>query len=256
MTTRTARMIEGALTLGGLALVGEHIREAKQARRLTADGQRATGTGGHFTCGKGRPIQLALYGDSVLASIEPGSVARRLAESIAQAGYRVTVDDYAKDGQRAEHLRQQLAGHAMHRPNLAVICVGGNDVIHPRPLHRFAEYLRSAIGDLRRPQPGLPIVLIGAPDMSTVPAFGPFERHEFGWRARQVNRKTAQVARKTQVQFSNLAERAGWFFRDHPEVAFAPDQYHPSEEGNSIIVKYLMEDVAKVIRLTDISQAA
>ena len=128
----------------------------------------------------------------------------------------------------ADVLAEQVPKVAGLRPDLVLISVGANDTIHLTGRGTF----RRTYEDLVRALPaGVPVVLLGVPDMGAIPRFLQPLRAVSGWRGRRIDAEVRRVAAATGAVYADIAGPTGPPFRRHPGRYFAADDFHPGDAG-------------------------
>ena len=203
--------------------------------------------------GAGR--RLVWLGDStaagVGASTPAGALPTRVADGLAGAGGSaadgpsasgVSVAVLAVSGARvADVLADQAPKVAGLQPDLVLISVGANDAIHLTGRGAF----RHTYEELVRALPsGVPVVLLGVPDMGAIPRFAQPLRALSGWRGRNLDAEVRWVAARTGAVYADIAGPTGPPFRRHPGRYFAADDFHPSDAGYGLWA----DAVLKVLR--------
>jgi lysophospholipase L1-like esterase len=90
--------------------------------------------------------------------------------------------------------------------------------------HTYEELVRAL-------PPGVPVVLLGVPDMGAIPRFAQPLRAVAGWRGRNLDAEVRWVAVRTGAVYADIAGPTGPPFRHHPDRYFAADDFHPSDAG-------------------------
>jgi lysophospholipase L1-like esterase len=184
--------------------------------------------------GPGR--RLVWLGDStaagVGASAPPGALPSLVAAGLDAAGGTASpaaVSVLAVSGARvADVLADQLPKVAGLRPDLVLISVGANDTIHLTGRGTFRRTYEDLIRSL---PPGVPVVLLGVPDMGAIPRFRQPLRAVSGWRGRRIDAEVREVAAATGAVYVDIAGPTGGPFRRHPDRYFAADDFHPGDAG-------------------------
>ena len=193
--------------------------------------------------GTGR--RIVWLGDSTAAGVGASSAAGALPSQVAD-GLRgspdVSVAVLAVSGARvADVLADQVPKVAGLRPDLVLISVGANDTVHLTGRGTF----RQTYDELVRALPsGVPVVLLGVPDMGAIPRFAQPLRAVSGWRGRHLDAEVRLVAARTGAVYADIAGPTGPSFRRHPKRYFAADDFHPSDAGYGLWA----EAVLKVLR--------
>jgi lysophospholipase L1-like esterase len=189
--------------------------------------------------GDGR--RLVWLGDStaagVGASASAGALASQVADGLTAApapadgsdGGGVSVAVLAVSGARvADVLADQVTKVAGLRPDVVLISVGANDTIHLTGRGAFRHSYEKVVRALPR---GVPVVLLGVPDMGAIPRFAQPLRAVAGWRGRNLDAEVRRVAAATGAVYANIAGPTGPPFRRDPDRYFATDDFHPSDAG-------------------------
>jgi lysophospholipase L1-like esterase len=190
--------------------------------------------------GLGRTV--VWLGDSTAAGVgasnSAGALPSRVADGLAAPGAApadgpgasgVSVAVLAVSGARvADVLADQAPKVAGLRPDLVLISVGANDTIHLTGRGAFRHTYEKLV---RMLPPGVPVVLLGVPDMGAIPRFAQPLRAVAGWRGRNVDAEVRRVAANTGAVYVDIAGPTGPPFRRHPDRYFAADDFHPSDAG-------------------------
>lgn len=274
---RTARRIAIAAAYGGGglgALAGSTVAllwaEAKLARRQIGEPTEAA-PDAERTYGAdhpGAPLALVLLGDSGAAGIGVATPAEtpgaHLAGGLAEVAERpVRLRVTARSGARSADLDAQIdtalsattlpteavphrpgdpqAGPA-HRPDVAVIMIGTNDVTHRVPAATSLRHLEAAVRRLRAA--GAEVVVGTCPDLGTVePIAQPLRTI-----ARRASRQLAAGQTIAVVEAGgrtvSLGDLLGPEFAAAAGTMFGPDRFHPSPEGYAAAAAALLPAVA------------
>lgn len=260
---RTARRIAtaaayggGGVTLLGIGLYGLLMAEAVHARSVIkplADGDPPP-CSGHFQPtggGSGVPITFAMIGDSTAAGYgvddaaeTPGAV---LAAGLAEVtGRPVELACPAVVGAESSDLAAQLdALLAVHRPQVAAVIIGGNDVTHRVPAATAVRHLADAIRRLRAV--GTEVVIGTCPDLGTIEPL----RQPLRWLARLESRRLAAAQAIAAVEAGaravSLGDLLGPEFAAAPDRMFSADRFHPSAFGYRAAADVLLPSLADAI---------
>lgn len=152
-------------------------------------------------------------------------VARRLA-----AHHHVELHSLARGGSRTDDLlREQLDRAVALSPDIAIVSIGGNDILHLVPIWRFERRLDAIVGRLAEASGA--VVLFGIGDLGTIPRATFVLRHWVHTAGRlgdQVHERVAArhgVDKVDQWQLTTAAFRAG-------RHMFSADLFHPSAIGH------------------------
>jgi lysophospholipase L1-like esterase len=192
--------------------------------------------------GAGR--RVVWLGDStaagVGASAAPGALPSQVADGLGVPDAALAV--LAVSGDRvADVLADQVPKVTGLQPDLVLISVGANDTIHLTGRGTFRSTYEKAVRAL---PPGVPVVLLGVPDMGAIPRFLQPLRSVSGWRGRRVDAEVRRVAEATGAVYVDIAGPTGPPFRRHPDRYFAADDFHPNDAGYGLWA----EAVLKVLR--------
>ena len=190
-----------------------------------------------------------MLGDSIAAgqgaarrTETPGA---RLAHRLREEGHTVTTRVFAVPGARSDALAGQVDLAVGWRPDLAVIVIGANDLIHRTRATHAARALADAVRRLR--DVGAEAVVAPAPDLSALPDVPP--------RLRPVLRSASMLLRDCQIAAAvaagaHVADRdhatAATFAADH--ALFSSDRFHPSGRGYAVITDALYPAVAAALQ--------
>ena len=244
----------GAAAMGARRfLVGQAaVARAAIGKPLGEEGYQVDRT---YQRARGNPLTLLVLGDSIAAGL--GAERRRLtlgvqlAKRVAKAsGRSVRLVCAAEVGAESWQLAPQLDRLADDvRPDLAVIVVGGNDVIHRLPLAESVAHLEIVVRALRAR--GSQVVVGTCPDLGALTAV-PQPLRSLG---RQASRRLAWAQKEAVVRSDGyavgLAEVVGPFFLARPDEMFSVDRFHPSGAGYRRTARALLPSVLVALGLRD-----
>jgi lysophospholipase L1-like esterase len=179
--------------------------------------------------GAGR--RLVWLGDSTAAGVGASSPTGALPSQVADGlgGPDSSMAVLAVSGARVDDvLSDQVPKVAGLRPDLVLISVGANDTIHFTGRGTFRDTYEEVVRALPA---GVPVVLLGVPDMGAIPRFLQPLRAVSGWRGRRIDAEVRMVAAATGAVYADIAGPTGPPFRRHPGRYFAADDFHPSDAG-------------------------
>ena len=245
------RALPAAAALGICAAGAAYLyrTQARAARRIIGKplGETAHAADRTYKRRYGETVDLLLLGDSIAAGLGAdrpkhtlgGQLARRLAR---RTGRAVRLYTAARVGAETGMLRAQLASlPAGYRPDVAVIVVGGNDVIHRIRVAESRRGLVESVGALR--DRGVEVVVGTCPDLGALRPV-PQPLRAIGSRA---SRQLAAVQREAVTGLGgravSLADVVGPFFLAQPDTMFAVDRFHPSSAGYRRTAKALLPSV-------------
>lgn len=198
--------------------------------------------------GGGEPLRLVLLGDSLAvgygAAAPEGSMGYLLADGLAAStGRPVALDNVAFIGATSQDLRLQLAALDARglRPHVAVIIVGGNDVLHVRNINRALVALAETVRTLRGR--GSQVVVASCPDMGTVSVFLQPLRFSAHWVSRMLATGQTIVVLRNGGRTVSLVDLLGPIFRRERKTMFSTDHLHPSTEGYAEAARVLLPSV-------------
>lgn len=175
--------------------------------------------------------RLVWVGDSTAAGVgasgAAGSLPSQVVDGLNLPGASLTV--LAVSGARvADVLHRQVPSVAGLQPGLVLVSVGANDTIHLTGRGAFRRTYEEVV---RRLPAGVPVVLLGVPDMGAIPRFAQPLRAVAGWRGRHLDAEVRRVAERTGAVYADIAGPTGPLFRRDPGRYFAADDFHPSDAG-------------------------
>ena len=186
--------------------------------------------------------RVVWLGDSTAAGVGASSSAGALPSQVADGLAAPEVAVLAVSGARVgDVLADQVPKVAALRPDLVLISVGANDTIHLTGRGAFRHTYEKVVRALPA---GVPVVLLGVPDMGAIPRFAQPLRAVSGWRGRNVDAEVRRVAAGTGAVYADIAGPTGPPFRRHPDKYFAADDFHPSDAGYGLWA----DAVLKVLR--------
>jgi lysophospholipase L1-like esterase len=190
------------------------------------------------------PLRLALLGDSLAygsgAAGPRDALGPRLATALTDAGYDVDLSVLAVPGAVSRDLAAQVRRATVLEPDLAVVVIGANDLARLVPPAQAAAALASALHGLRAA--GTDVVVVPAPDMSTVPWVPPALRPLVQAASTQLQREQAAVARSTGAMVAAVSDAVTAAFGTDPAM-FSADRFHPSSAGYAHIAQALVPHV-------------
>jgi lysophospholipase L1-like esterase len=226
----------GAATAGSVLFAGLLRGQARLARRMIpmAEAPPPRGDGLYGAKFPGDPITVVVLGDSTGAGYgvhrpreTPGAL---LATGISRRLRRpVRLHRLAVVGAASAGLAPQVELALEHRPDLALILVGANDVTHRAPRDVAVRHLVNAVRTLRAA--GAAVVVGTCPDLGTIQPIQPPLR----WLARRWSRQLAAAQTVAVVEAGgwtvSLGDLLGPQFAADPLRMFSSDRFHPSAEG-------------------------
>jgi lysophospholipase L1-like esterase len=253
--------VAGAVgALGAVAGVGaRHLlrRQAAAARALIGKplGEVAPQADKRYKKRYGDPVRLLVLGDSIAAGLGAedggGTLGARLAKRIAKATHRsVDLTTGAVVGSESAEVMAQIERlPPTYRADVAVVIVGGNDVIHRVPVADSVKHLTEVVERLR--ERGTAVVVGTCPDLGALRAV-PNPLRALGSRvSRQLAAAQAQAALAAGAHVVDLAKVVGPFFITNPEEMFSLDRFHPSELGYKRTAEALLPAALAALGVAD-----
>lgn len=235
-----------AAGLGVLTVLEGLLAYGRLAPREPMDTVPATGYFGRHDGQE--PLRLVILGDSLAvgygAAVPEGSVGYMLADGLAGVtGRPVALENFAFIGATSEDLRVQMEALDVRdlKPDVTVIIVGGNDVLHLRNISRSLDALAGTVRALR--SRGSEVVLASCPDLGTVPVFLQPLRFGAHWVSRMLATGQTIVVLRNGGRTVSLADLLGPIFRRHRKEMFFTDHLHPSVHGYAEAARVMLPSV-------------
>ena len=184
----------------------------------------------------GQPVDLAILGDSIAAGLgaerPKQTFGARLAKGLAlRLGRPVRLRSVAVVGAESRDLAGQIDRLELDRrpPHLAVIVVGGNDVIHRASFRDAASLLEAAV--TRLIDAGAAVVVGTTPDLRALRPVPQPLRSLVGRQSWLLASAQGAAARRAGASVVSLRRVVGRLFIDEPDAMFSIDRFHPSALG-------------------------
>ncbi|CAA9221110.1 MAG: lipolytic enzyme, G-D-S-L family [uncultured Blastococcus sp.] len=195
------------------------------------------------------PLRLLVLGDSIAygtgARSLDDTLGRRLAAALTAEGFDVELRVLAVPGAVSADLAAQVRRAQPLDADLAVVVIGANDLARFLPPEQAARSLATAVGELR--SHGTDVVVVPAPDMSSVPFVPPAFRPLVQAACAQLQRRQAEVASSAGATVADIAAEVGRAFVADPAM-FSGDRFHPSSAGYARIAAALAPTVVSAAR--------
>jgi lysophospholipase L1-like esterase len=196
------------------------------------------------------PIRLVVLGDSLAygtgALRREDALGPRLAAELADEGFAVDLSVVAVPGAESADLPAQVRRAVPLRPDLAVIVIGANDLARFVPPASACRFLGAAVGELR--EAGAHVVVVPAPDMSSVPWIPPALRAVVSAASGLMARRQAEVAASAGATVAHVSDAIASAFAAEPHAMFAADRFHPSSAGYARIAATIAPAVRTAAR--------
>jgi lysophospholipase L1-like esterase len=195
------------------------------------------------------PLRLVVLGDSIAygtgARRVEDSLGPRLSAVLTGDGFDVDLHVLAVPGAASAQLADQVRRAEPLRADLAVVVIGANDLARFVPPDRAAADLGAAVTALRAG--GGDVVVVPAPDMSSVPFVPPAYRPAVQAASAQLQHRQTAVAEAAGATVADTAAEVGRAFAADPEL-FSADRFHPSSAGYAHIAAALAPTVLAAAR--------
>jgi lysophospholipase L1-like esterase len=189
-------------------------------------------------------LRLVLLGDSIAygqgALRIEDTLGRRLALALSDEGFDVDLHVVAVPRAASAQLAAQVATVEALVPDLAVVVIGANDLTRFVPAPEAAAALGAAVTGLRAI--GTDVVVVPAPDMSSVPFVPPAFRPVVRQACAVLQQHQTQVAAAAGARVAPIGDVIGTAFADDPTL-FSRGRFHPSSEGYARIAAALTPHV-------------
>ncbi|WP_432831669.1 SGNH/GDSL hydrolase family protein [Dactylosporangium sp. CA-092794] len=243
LQSERARRIATAAAVGGGGVAGAGVLfyglvlgQALMARKtippVVGPPPRADGVYGRHHGGEA--VRLMVLGDSSAAGYGAERPSETFAAAVAaglaeQLRRPVQMRCLAVVGAESKGLAPQVEVALRQRPDVAVICIGGNDVTHRVSTQTAVRHLVTAVRALR--SAGVEVVVGTCPDLGTIRPIQPPLR----WLARRWSRQMATAQTIAVVEAGgrtvSLGDLLGELFYAEPDRMFSFDRFHPSGAG-------------------------
>jgi lysophospholipase L1-like esterase len=238
----------GLASVAGAGLLYGELALARRAIPSRTQAPLADGDFGRAECT--RLLRLTVLGDSSAAGVgcdtvdeTPGAL---LAQALVDRGYRVHLEVLAVSGSLSADLAAQVSRALLSPPDLAVICIGANDVTHFIAPDVAAPLLGHAVRALR--EAGVAVLVATCPDLGSVRSVPqPLRRvgHHLCRRMTRAQTRAVSSAGGLPVDVGRALGRA--FAREGREL-FSQDRFHPSPLGYRALVDTLLEPMDTLLR--------
>jgi lysophospholipase L1-like esterase len=195
------------------------------------------------------PLRIVVLGDSIAfgtgALRTQDAIGPRLVRALADDDFDVDLHVVAVPGATSAQLAAQVRRAAPPAADLAVVVIGANDLARFVPADRAAADLGVAVADLR--VAGTDVVVVPAPDMSSVPFVPPAHRQAVRAACALLQRRQTVVAEAAGASVAHIADEVGSAFGADPAM-FSDDGFHPSSAGYARITAALLPHVHAAAR--------
>jgi len=161
---------------------------------------------------------------------------------------------FAVVGAESKHLQPQVESAIEGQPDVAVICIGGNDVTHRVKLPLAVRHLTNAVRALRAS--GAQVIVGTCPDLGTIRPIQPPLRWLAGHWSRQLAAAQTVAVVEAGGRTVSLGDLLGPAFDAEPDRMFAWDRFHPSGDGYAVAAAALLPTVMAALREPEPTRAA
>ncbi|WP_142025213.1 GDSL-type esterase/lipase family protein [Blastococcus colisei] len=194
-------------------------------------------------------LRLVVLGDSIAygtgALHADDTLGRRLRRALEADGFDVDLHVLAVPGAVSAGLTAQVRGAQPLDADLAVVVIGANDLARFVPPEEAAAALGAAVGVLRAR--GTDVVVVPAPDMSSVPFVPPAFRPLVQAACARLQARQAAVVEAAGGSVAGVAAEVAGDFAADPAM-FSADRFHPSSAGYARIAAALAPVVLAAAR--------
>ena len=211
------------IPLTAAATLAVEVELARRSERLPDEGPLTYETGGSSTA--------VWIGDSTAVGIGVEDGADAVPSLVARARDERVVMVAESGATVRDVVGVQLFEVAAAKPDRIYVSVGANDVTHLTRAGDFRVDYRDLLARLPK---GVPVTVLGIPDMGAPPRLAQPLRAIAGFRGGQLDevvRSVADAQRPDDAVYVDIAGRTGRSFRDDPDRYFAGDRFHPSAAG-------------------------
>lgn len=240
MRRRTRRLLlgAGAVPIAALAILGAEVQLARMGPDLPDS--TPLDHDGRIGDGPGEPLRVVWLGDSTAAGLGASDADHAVPRRVARAlGRPVELTVRAVSGDRvADVVADQVGGLAALRPDVVLVSIGANDVVHLTSRSDFRSAYRELVDAV--PEDAL-LVVLGVPDLGAVPRFAVPLRWIAGHRGGVLDDVSRSVAREAGALYVDIAGETGPAMRADTRRTFAADRYHPSDDGYALWADAVLE---------------
>jgi lysophospholipase L1-like esterase len=195
------------------------------------------------------PLRLVVLGDSIAygtgARQVEDTLGPRLVAALTGEGFDVDLHVLAVPGAVSANLAAQVRRAEPLAADLAIVVIGANDLARFVPVEQAAADLAAAVRALRAV--GTDVVVVPAPDMSSVPSVPPAFRRLVRAACAQLQRRQAAVTEAAGGTVATVAAEVGAAFAAEPAM-FSTDRFHPSSVGYARIAEAVTPTVVAAAR--------
>jgi lysophospholipase L1-like esterase len=193
------------------------------------------------------PLRFVVLGDSIAfgqgARRTEDTLGRLLAAALTAEGFDVDLHVAAVPGSLSAHLPEQVQRVEPLAADLALVVIGANDLAQFVPAETAAADLGAAVTALR--SAGTDVVVVPAPDMSSVPFVPPAFRAAVQAACALLQQRQARAVEAAGGRVAGISAVIGRAFAEDPAM-FSGDRFHPSSAGYARIAAALIPLIVEV----------
>ncbi len=247
----------GVAGLGALGVLSYGVLriEAAMTRRIVGRRFEAPPVNaGRYGSGPGRPIRVAMLGDSTAAGLGVAhpheTIGAIIANGVAAfSGRPVEVTNVAVVGAESPGLEGQVDRALIEapEPDVALLLIGANDVTHRIDRSVAVRHLEMAVTRLRAA--GAEVVVGTCPDLGAVePVPQPLRALARRWSRDLAAAQTVAVV-EAGGRAVSVGDLLGPIFSADPKTMFSEDRFHPSAAGYARVAAALLPSVCAALDL-------
>jgi len=241
-TTARAAAGTAGVSLGTyVVLIAQALWARKRIGTTTDRPPSGNGLYGHDLAGE--PINVLLLGDSTMVGYGVKTVDDTPSALIGIGlshvlGVPVHIRNESVVGARSRDLLSQIDQALDHKPQIAVILVGANDITHQVPAKRSARRLAAAVRRLR--SMGSEVVVGSVPDFGTIKPLPVPLRTVCRYWSRHLAKRQTVAAVEAGARVVSLADVLEPLFLLKGDTLFGDDRFHPSADGYATVANFLV----------------
>lgn len=226
------------------ALIPLLLPQALYVRKTAPRFAPAIGPSNGF-CGSGKQARLIAIGDSIIAGVGATTLSKALVGQTASAlavslGSCIEWTALGISGYNSEKVLNRLVPELPDIPaDYVILSVGVNDVTGLTTLRQWRQNLNLLVAGLQTHSPNAVVAVAGLPPLHSFPLLPQPLRAVFGMRSRSLD----EELRKVLHDLPNCVYVPLDF--DPDPSKFAPDGYHPSEEGYAEYGRHMADELFK-----------
>ena len=240
----TAKAAAGTAAVG-FGTYGLLIGEALLARKRigTTTDRPPSGNGIYGDDHPGEPIRCLLLGDSTMVGygmpIADDTPSAQIGIGLSHIlDSPIDIRNEAAVGALSRDLNAQIDNALDHRPQLAMILVGANDITHQVPAKKAARQLAAAVARLR--DMGAEVVVGSVPDFGTVKPLPMPLRTVCRYWSRHLARRQTVASVTAGARIVSMADLLEPLFLLKGDALFGDDRFHPSADGYARMSGFLI----------------